>query len=140
MATHVPTGTQPPEMQSREKQAVPQEHTRPGLVFRPDVDIAERPNEYLLFADLPGVDERHVNVRLDDGMLSIDATLSAEPSSDWTPLYTEYQVGGYHREFRLSEQIDASKITARMRDGVLELHLPKTERGRPRTIEVRTDG
>ena len=134
MAKQETTGTG--ELQTREKQALEQEGTRPGLVFRPDVDIVERPEEFLVTADLPGVDESHVAVKLEEGVLSIDASLAVEPDPAWTRLYAEYRQGGYHREFRLSESIDAERIRAKMRDGVLELHLPKVDRHRPRQIAV----
>lgn len=125
------------EIQTRSKQAIEREHTREGWTFRPDVDILETADEYLVTADLPGVDENHVEVRLEEGVLSIDGTLAVEPEPKWTPLYAEYRLGGFHREFALSDRIDAAKITAKMRDGVLELRLPKVERHRPRQIEVR---
>lgn len=63
------------ELQAPEKRALAQEHTRPGLVFRPDVDILERGDAYLIYADLPGVDDKHVEVHLEKGVLSIDAEL-----------------------------------------------------------------
>ena len=125
------------DLQTREKQALEREGIRPGLVFRPDVDIVERPEEFLVTADFPGVDEDHIDVKLEEGVLSIDATQAAEVDSSWTPLYAEYRLGGYHREFTLSEAIDTEAIRAKMRDGVLELHLPKSQRHRPRQIEVK---
>lgn len=129
----------PTELEAREKQALEREQTRPGPVFRPDVDIVERADEFLVVADLPGVDDRSVNVRLENGLLSIDARLAVEPDSGWNAVYTEYRVGGYHREFALSEGIDVDRVAARMRNGVLELKLPKVERARPRSIEVKSD-
>ncbi len=124
------------EIETREKQALGRETTREGPFFRPDVDIVERKDAYLLTADMPGVDENHVQVRLEDGVLSIDATLAVEPDPGWTPVHREYRMGGFHREFTLSERIDAEKISARMRDGVLELELPKAEAVRPRQIPI----
>jgi HSP20 family molecular chaperone IbpA len=126
------------ELQTREKQAVAREGTRPGPVFQPDVDILERKDEFVVFADLPGVDERHVDVRLERGVLAIDASLALQPEPSWTPLHAEYRVGGYHREFQLSEAVDTERIEAKMQEGVLELHLPKRDRHRTRQIEVRT--
>jgi HSP20 family molecular chaperone IbpA len=55
------------------------------------------------------------------------------------PVYTEYNVGNYYREFALNEQIDDSKIRATLRNGVLELELPKREEAKPRRIEVRAN-
>ena len=125
------------DLQTREKQALEREGIRPGLVFRPDVDIVERPEEFLVTADVPGVDEDHIKVKLEEGVLSIDATQAAEVDATWTPIYAEYRVGGYHREFTLSEAIDVDRIRAKMRDGVLELHLPKSQKHRPRQIAVK---
>jgi HSP20 family molecular chaperone IbpA len=126
------------ELETRDKQAVERERTRPGLTFRPDVDIVERPDAFLVYADLPGVDDRHVEVRLEDGVLSIEAELASGPDPAWTPLYQEYRLGGWQREFRLSEAIDSERIHASMRDGVLEVRLPKSERHRPRQIPVQS--
>jgi len=122
----------------RDKQQLEQESTRPGLVFRPDVDILEQPDAYVIYADLPGVDEKSVQVRIEGGTLAIDAQLATLPGSDWNPVHSEYRFGSYHREFHVSDEIDTDAVSATMRDGVLELRAPKSARSRPRTIEVRT--
>ena len=126
------------DLQLRDKEALEQEGTRPGAVFRPDVDILERADAYLIHADLPGVDEGHVHVRLEKGVLSLDAELATVPEAGWNPIHTEYRLGSYHRQFRLSEEVDGEKVSASMRDGVLELRLPKTERHKPRQITVQS--
>ena len=126
------------ELQSKEKQAVAQETTRSGPVFRPDVDIVERANDFLVTADVPGVRADGVNVRLEEGVLSIDATSSVEPEASWTPVHAEYRVGGWHRRFVLPDRVDAERIQAEMKDGVLELVLPKLAKHQPRRIEVRS--
>ncbi len=128
---------EPAELQTRQKEPVVRETTRPGPVFRPDVDIIERANDFLVTADLPGVDEHHVDVRLEEGVLSIDASASVQPDPGWQPVHAEYPGGGYHRRFVLPDRIDAERIGAQMKDGVLELVLPKLEQHRPRRIEVR---
>jgi HSP20 family protein len=125
------------EIETREKQEVEREQTRPGTVFRPDVDIVEQAGEFVVTADLPGVDEQHVDVRLENGNLAIRADLAVEPEPEWQPIYDEYRVGSYYREFALSDRIEVNEIKASMKDGVLELHLPKAERHRPRSIEVK---
>jgi HSP20 family protein len=126
------------DLQLREKQELQHESTRPGLVFRPDVDILEKPDAYVIYADLAGVDEKTVHVRLDNDLLTIDASLATLPGEGWNPVHVEYRVGGYHREFRVSDAVESAGVAASMRDGVLELRLPKVERKRPRTIEVRS--
>jgi len=125
------------ELRQQGRQVLEREGIRPGPVFRPDVDIVEQKDTFVVTADLPGVDDRHVVVRLENGLLTIDGALAAEPDSAWTPVYAEYRSGGFHREFRLSEAIDADGIAARMVDGVLEVRLPKRSQHRPRQINVR---
>jgi HSP20 family molecular chaperone IbpA len=125
------------EIETREKQEVEREQTRPGIVFRPDVDIVERSGGFLVVADLPGVDDQHVDVRLENGTLAIRADLAVEPEPEWQPVYDEYRMGSYYREFALSDRINVEGIEASMKDGVLELHLPKVEQHRPRSIEVK---
>lgn len=128
------TGTR--EMEARGKQAVEREGTRPGWVFRPDVDIVERQDEYVVTADVPGVDESGVSIEFKEGVLSIDGTLGVHPDPSWRLVHGEYRMGSYHRSFALSEDIDVDRIAARISDGVLELRLPKAERHQPRRIEV----
>jgi HSP20 family protein len=123
-------------LQARQKQELQEENTRPGAVFRPDIDILENPDHYVVYADLPGVDDKSVDVRLDRGTLTLDARLATLPETGWSPIHTEYRVGSYHREFRISEDIDTSGVSAKMHNGVLELVLPKNAARRPRAIQV----
>ena len=122
---------------TKEKQAVQgQEKTRAGRFFTPEVDIEELSDSLKLRADMPGVKQSDVEVTLNNGILTIVGTVSTEPYQKLAPLYTEYNVGNYFRQFELNEDIDAQRINALMKDGVLELTLPKSERARPRRIEV----
>lgn len=123
-------------LETQDKQELEGEGTRPGPVFRPDVDIVERPDEYVVFADLPGVDDKSIDIHLDQGKLSLDARLATLPESGWTPLHVEYRLGSYHREFRISEDIDGDRVSARVSRGVLELHLPKSAKHQPRSIPI----
>ena len=123
-------------LQAREKQELQEESTRPGAVFRPDIDILENPDGYVVYADLPGVDDKSVDVRLDRGTLTLDARLATLPETGWNPIHAEYRIGSYHREFRISEHIDTSGVSAKMQNGVLELVLPKSANRRPRAIQV----
>ena len=123
------------EIEAREKAELATENTRPGLVFRPDVDILEREDAYVIHADMPGANQDTVDINLDKGLLTLDARLAA-PDEDHRPLHAEYQSGGYHREFRISEDIDPAAVSATMKDGVLELLLPKSAESQPRRIAV----
>jgi HSP20 family protein len=123
------------ELEAREKAELATEHTRPGLVFRPDVDILEQPDAFVIHADMPGVSEKSVEIDLAKGVLTLNAQAD-EDEDDNRRLHTEYRSGGYHREFRVSEDIDAASVSATMKDGVLELLLPKSAESQPRRIAV----
>jgi len=127
------------EIVTKEKQQVEgTEKTRPGRYFVPDVDIWEDDQGLRLWADMPGVKEKDVDVVLKDNVLTITGNVDAGIYSQLSPLYTEYNVGNYYRQFALNEHIDDSRIKARMRNGVLEVELPKREEAKPRRIEVRS--
>ena len=123
-------------LQESARKAVPEEGTRPGPVYRPDADILERGEEYLVRVDLPGATEQSVQVRFEKDVLSIQASAGAAPNPAWTLRHAEYQPGAYAREFRIADGIDVDGIRARLEHGVLELHLPKTGRRRSRSIQV----
>ena len=127
------------EILTKEKQelAKPQEQTRPGRYYVPDVNIYEFDDSLKLWADMPGVKEKDVDVTLKDGVLTIVGRVGTDMYAGLRPIYTEYNVGNYYREFVLNENIDDSKIKATLSNGVLELELPKTEQAKPKRIEVR---
>jgi HSP20 family protein len=113
------------------------ETTRSGPCYRPSVDIVEKQDELLLVADMPGTRGEEVDIRYEDGQLSIRAPVLQRQAEDVRFLLREYGVGDYFRTFRVSEQIDASRIAAVFADGVLTLHLPKVEAVKPRKIAVK---
>lgn len=107
------------EITTKEKQTVQgQEKTRAGRFFLPDVDIEELRDSLKLRADMPGVKQNDVEVTLNNGILTIVGTVSTEAYRKLEPLYTEYNVGNYLRQFELNEDIDAQRINASMKDGV----------------------
>jgi HSP20 family protein len=113
-----------------------EEHTRAGRTYRPNVDICQTDDALLLWADMPGVDERSVEVHVEDNVLSIEGRVAADDYASLSPTYTEYNIGNYVRRFTISNDVDPERISARMRDGVLELELPRAERAKPRRIQV----
>jgi len=105
----------------------------PGV---PACDIYENKEEILLIADLPGVTTELLSVHLDKGELSLEAKreVNAQPSSTAMAEYTDCD---FRRRFVVPTGIDAAKISAQLKNGVLELHLPKSEALKPREISVR---
>jgi HSP20 family protein len=130
----------PQELVKKEKQQVQtqgQEKTRPGVYYMPEVDIGEAGDSLKLWADMPGVSDKDLSVTLENNILTIEGTVSTSMYEGLSPRYTEYNVGNYFRQFTLNETIDPERIKASLRNGVLELDLPKVKKARLRKIEVR---
>jgi HSP20 family molecular chaperone IbpA len=125
------------DMKSQESTA---ETTRSGQWYRPAVDIVEAGDELLIVADLPGARSESIDIDFEDGVLSIQGRVEPRYSEKMNFLLYEYGVGGFHRTFRVSEQIDAARIYADYSDGVLTVHLPKAEAAKPRKIQVQAAG
>jgi HSP20 family protein len=122
--------------QTATAEAAAPEHATSGQVYRPDVDIVERADELLIFADVPGVKSNDIDVNFEDGTLRIYGRVNDGRLAREEFLLREFGVGDYYRTYRISEQIDPSRISAEMTDGVLALHLPKAEAAKPRKIKV----
>jgi HSP20 family protein len=112
------------------------EPTRQAPMFTPRFDIVETDEELTLYGDLPGVRQEQIDLRYEDEQLVIRGKV-ADRLEGITFLRQEYGVGDFYRAFTIGETIDAGKINAEMRNGVLTVHLPKTEAVKPRRIEVK---
>jgi len=108
--------------------------TRP--VVPPACDVYENADEVLVVADLPGVTPDSLNVHLDKHVLSISAQRKAVPQ-EGKAIEVEYRDCEFRRDFAVPGGIDADRISAELKSGVLWLHLPKSETLKPRTIAVR---
>jgi len=112
------------------------ERTRNTVTYTPRFDIVETEGELVLYGDLPGVSKDNLDVRFENGQLTVQGKV--EPRhTDRQFLYGEYGIGDFYRSFTISEDIDAEKISAELHNGVLTLHLPKAEAVRPRKIAVK---
>ena len=112
---------------SRQKDAAP-ERVRHGMTVAPLVDVYESADELLVIADVPGVTQDGVEIHVDKGQLVIEAKRADGPP--------ERERVDYFRAFSVPQGIDASKIDARLTNGILRLRLPKSEAVKPRRIAV----
>lgn len=113
-----------------------QEEGEHGVMLTPRVDILETDDELLLYVDLPGVKSEDVDVRFENGELTLHGRRT--PSYTGRPWLWEYESGNFHRAFRVAENIAAGKIHADLKDGVMILHLPKVETAKPRRIAIKS--
>jgi HSP20 family protein len=109
-------------------------------VWRPAADISESEKEYLIKAELPGVNKEDVKIALQDDILTLsgERKLEAEQSDD-NQIRVERFYGAFSRSFALPESADASNVRAEAKDGVLLVHIPKKapSKAQPISIEVK---
>lgn len=100
----------------------------------PVVDIFENDDNILLYADMPGVAKENIRVNVDNGKLFMSGVrnLKTPGAANWE----EFGDVEYSRVFSVPQTIDVGKVNAELSDGVLRLHLPKSEAAKPRQIEI----
>jgi len=113
------------------------ERIRNVKTFVPRVDIYETKDSLFLIADMPGVDEKSVDVELEKNILTITGRVQTDETKDKSIVYSEYEIGDYERAFTLSDEIDREKIYATVKNGVLRLELPKAEKIKPKKIAIK---
>ena len=111
------------------------EKSRPIPTVGPLVDIYENDDEILLHADMPGIEKDNISVNVDNGTLTLSAVRKLETKGVTT--WEEFGDVEYKRSFSVPQTIDISKVDAELKDGVLRLHLPKSEAAKPRQIEIK---
>lgn len=106
--------------------------------WSPLVDISEDDKEYLVKAELPEVKKEDVKLTVEDNVLSITGERKYEKEEKGKKYHrVERAYGSFMRSFTLPEDADGSKVSAEYKDGVLRVHLPKSERAKPKSIEVK---
>jgi HSP20 family molecular chaperone IbpA len=112
------------------------EKTRELYEAKPAVDIYENENEILVHVDMPGVVKDDISVNIDNGTLSLSGIrkLASKGVANWEEL-SDVE---YSRSFSVPQAIDIERVEAELKEGVLRLHLPKSEAAKPRTIEIKT--
>ncbi len=104
----------------------------------PSVDISETDGEYQIKAEIPDVKKEDVKVTVEDGVLTIQGERKHEKEEKGKKFHRiERSYGSFVRTFSLPDVIDEDKVKAEFKDGVLNLHLPKSEKAKPKAIEVK---
>ncbi len=127
------------ELQVQEKRELQKkdETTIPARTFLPTTDIYETEQALTVVMEMPGVDKSSLDIHVENGVLTVAGHIDFTKYEKFQPIYTEYNIGHYRRSFTLSpSRVDAEKIRAEVKDGVLTLTLPKAEQAKPRRITV----
>jgi len=112
------------------------EATREGTSFTPRVDIFETDADLFLFADMPGALPHEIDLRYEQGELVLHGKVPPQPR-DGRVVFGEYEVGDFYRVFQVHESIDASKIEADFKNGVLKVRLPKQASALPKKVPIK---
>jgi len=105
--------------------------------FAPLVDIYETNDEFVLSADMPGVNKEDVNLKIEDGSMLLFGKINYQDVLNRKYILKEKEIGHFFRKFKISDSIDESKVTAHFENGQLVVVLPKHDRIKPRTINIK---
>jgi HSP20 family protein len=102
----------------------------------PSTDIYENSDEYILVANMPGVFRSEIQVKVIDESLIVFGRINYNELVNRDYILKENEVGNYFRKFKISDSIDKTKINAKYDNGQLIVNFPKSEKVKPRTIDI----
>ena len=111
--------------------------SRESQAMTPRVDVLEDDSGITLIADMPGVSKESLEIKVENDALSIEGAVTAATPQALEATYAEVRIPRYRRSFTLSRELDAGRIEAQLKDGVLKVRIPKHEQARPQRISVK---
>jgi HSP20 family protein len=124
--------------------SLPQANSKETMVvadWAPSVDISETEGEYQIKAEIPDVKKEDVKVTMEDGVLTIQGERKHEKEEKGKKYHrVERSYGSFVRSFTLPDLVDEGRVKAEFKDGILNLQLPKSEKAKPKAIEVKVVG
>jgi HSP20 family protein len=124
------------EVQAPAGQDVTSNTSQDTRALLPRVDVLEDEAGITLLADLPGVPRDQLELKVEGDTLVIEGVMAPFTPEKLEPVYAEVRLPRYRRSFALSRELDASRIEANLKDGVLTLRIPKQAHAQPRRISV----
>ncbi len=110
----------------------------PNVSWSPSIDLEETKNDYIIHAELPGMNKKDIDISIENDVLTISGEKKERvQTKDSNCLISEIASGNFSRSFRLPSQIDPDKIEAKWENGVLVVKIPKSEVAKSRKIEIR---
>ena len=104
--------------------------------WAPPVDVTEEEDKLMVRVEVPGMNEQDLKVHYEDGLLSVSGERQFEQKENRNYHRIERAYGSFVRTFSLPRSVDATKITANYKDGVLEIEIPKLEEAKPKEIQI----
>lgn len=111
-----------------------------GIDWAPSVDVSETAEEFIVKAELPGVQKDDIKVSVESGVLTLRGERKQEKEEKGKKYHRiERQYGSFMRTFTLPDNVDESKIQAEAKDGILNVRLPKSEKAKPKAVNVKVN-
>lgn len=107
-----------------------------GLGWVPAVNIRETQDAFIVLAALPGVEKSNVNLEVKDNTLILTGQVKEAQGEEDGWLRRELPAGPFYRAFNVAVEVDASKVGASFKNGILEIRLPKAEQSKPRKVQI----
>jgi HSP20 family protein len=108
--------------------------------WAPAVDIKEEKDLFLVIADIPGMEKEDINISLENNILTLQGTRSYEKNETQKGFSrTERVLGQFHRQFTLPQSVEGNNITAKYKNGVLEISIPKKQQAIQKRIDIQTE-
>jgi len=112
-------------------------NTMSNVNWSPSVDLEETKNDYIIHAELPGMNKKDIDISVENDVLTISGEKKERvQTKDSNCLISEIMSGHFSRSFRLPAQIDYEKIEAKWDNGILVVKIPKSEVAKPKKIQI----
>lgn len=115
-----------------------QEQRQPMTTYTPLVDVYETGEAFVFQADLPGVKPADLDIRFENGVITIEGRVEPRQTQGAGYLWREYGVGNFYRQFTLNTPVDADAISAELKNGELTLTVPKSQKARAKKIAIKS--
>ncbi len=124
---------------TNESQGLQKQQAQTMPRYSPSTDIIEREDGFHIYMDMPAVHKEDLYIDLEDNELSVKGTSKTERPAEANNVHMEFGDGEYVRTFTISDVVDQENIKASLKNGVLELTLPKAEKAKPRKIQIEAE-
>jgi HSP20 family protein len=114
-----------------------EEETIDKVIYSPQTDIYEDKESIYVVMNVPGVSDDNVDLSMEDGILKVTAVQSRFELTDYKKISSSDPEGTFKRSFKIEDDVDIDNISAIIKDGVLQITLPKAEEAIPKKIEVK---
>lgn len=104
--------------------------------WTPSVELTESGSEILFTFEVPGIDQEHLKISIEDGVLTVSGERSRTQPDDKSYLRSERRYGKFSRSFRLPESVNSEKVSAALKDGLLTISVAKQEKAKPKEVKV----